>query len=263
MARSFSSDLITLPRVDARDAVTLASQLEAAAAAQGVVPTLPAPIQSALDDVAPARTDLQTALTAGNPLGTPTKKEADRREDTAVVALYKILSGWASLAEFIPEGKAAQQVLDRAFADGVQFVNIRYEREWAVVDSKLKLIDGENLDDKIAAVGATPALAFLRNVHATYGSVIGTTDALPDPPEIGKKRDALLIALRRYVVRVVAHVEPKHPKTQDLADTLLLPLSAWESAKPPAKKKTQGDDEGEGGSGGAGGAPGGGAPPPP
>lgn len=263
MARSFSSGLIALPRVDARDAVTLASQLEAAAADQMVLPALPGGVQSALGDVALMRADLQTALTAGSPLGTPTKKEADRQEDLAVVALFKILSGWAMLAEFIPEGKAAQQVLDRAFSDGVQFVNIRYEREWAVVDSKLKLIDSENLDAPIAVAGAAPALVFLKNVHATYGSVIGTTDALPEPPEVGKKRDALLDALRKYVVRVVANVEAKQPETQDLADVLLLPLSEWESAKPPAKKKekAQGKDDGKGGGGGDG--QGGGAPPPP
>lgn len=145
----------------------------------------------------------------------------------------------------------------------MQFVNIRYEREWAVVDSKLKLIGDEKLDAQIATVGAVPALSLLKSVHATYGSVIGTTDVLPDPPEVGKTRDALLAALRKYIVRIVAHVEPKQPETQELADALLLPLSEWETAKPAGKKKGPGDDGGEGGSGDGGAPQAGGTPPTP
>lgn len=86
-------------------------------------------------------------------------------------------------------------------------------------------------------MGALPILEFLKQTHATYGAVIGTTDAGSDPVEIGKHRDALLDSLRTYVMRASGLVERNKPETQALADALLRPIVEWRTTKPASKDK--------------------------
>ncbi len=238
MPRSFTATaIVSLPRVDARDAIALASAVEAAAAGQQGVPAY---VLSAVGQIAADRQVLQKAISAGPPAGTLTIKEADRVEDLAVTSLYALLVAWGRLEEFLPEAKGAQEVVDRLFKDGVSFVNSRVEKEWAIIDSKLKTIADEGLEAKIAAVGALPILHFLKQTHATYGAVIGTTDTAADPVEIGKHREALLDSLRVYVMRASGLVERNQPETQALADALLRPIVEWRSPKPAAKDKAEG-----------------------
>jgi len=240
MARSFTpNDIVALPRVDARDAVALASAVEAAAAAQKDVPPY---VISAVAQIASDRQALQKAIAAGPPAGAITVKEADRVEDLSITSLYALLVAWGRLEEFLPQAKGAQEVVDRVFKDGVAFVNSKVEKEWAVIDSKLKAIADEGLEAKIAAVGAMPILEFLKQTHATYGAVIGTTDAGADPVEIGKHRDALLDSMRVYVMRASGLVERNKPETQALADALLRPIVEWRSTKPTAKDKAEGSN---------------------
>jgi len=238
MPRSFTpTAVVSLPRVDARDAVALASAVEAAAAGQQGVPPY---VLSAVAQIADDRQALQKAIAAGPPAGAITKKEADRVEDLAITSLHALLLAWGRLEEFLPEAKGAQEVVERIFKDGVSFVNSRVEKEWAIIDSKLKTIADEGLEAKIAAVGALPILEFLKQTHATYGAVIGTTDAAADPVEVGKHREALLDSLRVYVMRASGLVERNKPETQALADALLRPIVEWRSTKPAAKDKAEG-----------------------
>ncbi|UQA56622.1 hypothetical protein [Polyangium aurulentum] len=238
MPRSFAAaDVVTLPRVDARDAVALASAVEAAAAGQQGVPPY---VLSAVAQIADDRQALQKAIAAGPPAGAITIKEADRVEDLAITSLYALLMAWGRLAEFLPEAKGAQEVVDRVFKDGVSFVNSKVEKEWAVIDSKLKAISDEGLDAKLAAVGALPILEFLKQTHATYGAVIGTTDAVAEPVEVGKLREALLDSLRVYVMRASGLVERNKPETQALADALLRPITEWRTSRSATKDKAEG-----------------------
>src|SRR5690242_11986344 len=102
MARTFAPvDLVHLPRVDANGAIALASAVEAAAAHDN---TLPPNVVDAVTQIADDRVVLQAAV-AKTPGGVMTIKEADRRVDKVAGALHDILSAWASLAEFIPQGQ--------------------------------------------------------------------------------------------------------------------------------------------------------------
>ncbi len=239
MSRSFTSlDLVSLPRVDSRGAIALASAVEAAAAAQS---KLPAYITEVVAQVRTDRTALQSTIDAAPEAGSPTVKEVDRNVDIAVTGLHGILSGWAKLADFIPEGKLARELLDRIYGDGLAFVNYKVEREWAVVDGMLQVIEKEGLTAKLETLGALPALNLLKQAHAAYGAVIGTTEAMPERPEVGTHRDILLDSLRLYVVRVAGLVERGKPKTEELASALLKPVVEWRGTK--AKSKAEGEND--------------------
>lgn len=261
--RSYSLGIIELPRVDAEEAVTLANQLTAALTGQTALPVVPPPVAAAQLDVTTYVTQLQRGIGAAPSGEKPTKKQADKDEDTVSVALHTILSGWAMLADHIPQGVEAQKLLKRLHPEGVAYVNYRYEREWATVNAQLQAIEDDKLAPSLDTVGAGPVLTLLRTVHAVYGDVLGTTAPLAERPEIREPMDALLAAIRTLVVRVLATVDAAKPDTQKFADAVLLPLTEWTTRK-PAKKAAAGATGATGAKGaGATGAAGGTAAKPP
>jgi len=240
MARTLDTSLIELPRVDAQEALALGKQLLAAADKQKSLPVLPDAVKETRDEVDDACKGLEAELKVGPAVGTPTKKEADRREDAAIVGAHTILVGWAMLAEFLAEGQTAQQLQDRLFPEGVKFVQQRYETEWTIVETKLKTIADESLDTKLAALGMGPVLKFLQDTHQVYGAVLGTTATLEEPAEIGKARTAVLDAIRAHVIQAMAQVKKAKPETQAFADELLLPIKLWKTSKPAKPKASTG-----------------------
>jgi hypothetical protein len=222
--------------------VALAQSLETAANThQDLSPLL----TSALADVASDREALQKVIGV-TPVVTITVKEADRAEDTAVVALVTLLFAWGKLSAYLPEGLAAQKAQARLFGSGLEFVNYKVEKEWAIVDSKIKIIDDPNevLLPVLQSIGAMPMLDHLRKVHAQYGDVIGTTKPAEESPEIGEKRQLLLDAMRTYIVRVVGSVERGKPETKARAEALLRPVVEWRGS--PAAPKLVPDDAEDG-----------------
>ncbi|MDI1483518.1 hypothetical protein [Polyangium sp. y55x31] len=168
-----------------------------------------------------------------------TVKEADRRVDKVGGALHDILAAWASMAEFVPEGQGALVALERLFPEGRSFVNLKVKEEWAAIATKLATVEREGLATHIAAIGAAPVLETLRQVHALYGSVIGTTEAPEEAPEVRESRSALLDSIRDYVIQVAGTVKRGKPETAVRAEALLKPVREWESTK-PAKEKAEG-----------------------
>src|SRR5262245_27102882 len=233
MARSFSpTDLVALPAaLDSHDLIALARALEAEAHTKNA-PPLPEPLADALHDIKTDRDALQTVLAAVAP-ATGSIKEADRREDNAVGALFDLLSAWARLEGEIPQGDAAAGAIQKIFGnEGLAFVHSPVAKEWAVVDSKLKLIDHHSLDETVDALGATPILKHLRAVHKAYGEIIGTTrpKSPEQEPQVRAKKEALADAIRTYVVRVAATVDRKKPETRAQAERWLDPLMRWKSS---------------------------------
>lgn len=243
------NDVITLPRLDALEAITLAQALDAAARdGTGALITLPENVAEAFQDIGTDRAALQDAVGAAAP---PAEvRKVDRREDRAVRAFYKLLAAWAELAGEIPEGKTGESLLGRLFeGNGLSFLTLPPRSEWAAVETKLKTIDDEGLEPQLGQLGAAPMLALLRQVHVLYGQVTGATRAAAPPsPQVRARLDALLDSIRHYVAAVVGSVRRREPATKELADKLLQPLADWES-----KNRSSGG----GGSGGAGSGSGG------
>ncbi|TKC89020.1 hypothetical protein, partial [Polyangium fumosum] len=193
MARTFTPvDLVKLPLVDSHGAVALASAVEAGAAKYN---DLPQNVVEAVVQIASDRAVLQQAI-ARTPGTVVTVKEADRRMDKVGGAFHDILVAWASLGEFLPQGKDARVVLDRLFPEGRSFVNLKVKEEWAAIETKLATVEREGLTGVIGGIGATPVLTLLKEVHTLYGQVIGTTEAPEEAPELRESRYALLDSIR-------------------------------------------------------------------
>src|SRR5262249_43788212 len=82
-------------------------------------------------------------------------------------------------------------------------------------------------------------LEHLRAVHATYGQVVGTTQAArrEESPAVGECRMVLTEALRDYVLQVSAAMRRrKKPLASEIAERLLRPLADWRT---PGAAKTQ------------------------
>jgi hypothetical protein len=241
--RSFTAvDLVGLPNLDAVSLVALSQALDAAAPVKddhkkAFRSTLPELVQDALADAAEARAALQAEIDK-EPPASPTVRVADRREDTAVLAFIELLGAWARLAGEIPEGDTAAQAFERLFGTGsTAFINFPVKKEWAIVDGKLKVIDGEQLDGALEKLGAGPMLEHLRGVHVAYGEAIGVTKpkAAKESTQLRAKKDELAEATRTYVVRVVGLRDKKKPQTNALVDRLLKPLVEWEPAEVAGK----------------------------
>ncbi|WP_282416615.1 hypothetical protein [Polyangium sp. 15x6] len=248
MSRTFTPvDLVQLPRVDSNGAIALASAVESAASKYN---DLPASVTEAVAQIVADRIVVHQAL-AKTPGGLVTVKEADRRVDKVGGALHDICAAWASLAEFLPQGEDAQVLMDRVFADGRKFVNLKVKEEWAAVETKLATIDREGLGASIDAIGATPVLGLLRQMQAVYGAVIGTTEVPEEAPEVRESKDTLLDSIRAYVIQVAGTIKRGKPETAARADALLRPVREWESTK-PSKEKAGSEEAPAGGASGPG-----------
>lgn len=232
MARSVDpSNIISLPRVNAYTAVSLAQALEAASLDEDGNPyQLPEAVQAALDDVVADRGALQEAVGAPPPPN-PTVRVIDLLEDNAVGALADLLRAWARVAGQIPQGDVAGKLFKRLFTGGLEFLNHKPIEEWAQVNTRLQIIQNEGLGAALGQLGAQPLLDHLQQIHVRYGEVTGATKAKPVPesPEVRANLDALLASIRHYVGSVVGSIVRKKPETKALAEKLLLPLTTWES----------------------------------
>lgn len=258
MKRTFNpTHFTTLPRLDANGAAVLAQSLETAATRDenGAPLVLPEPVAAALADMHTARLSLQEVLTSA-PDPEPELRSRALQEGAAIGAFYDMCTGWRRLAGRVSQGDVAAMLIARLFSDGLSFVNSSPKNVWGVVETKLKIIERENLEPQIAQLGATPVLAHLREVHARFGQVTGATGLLraDEPAQVRTVRQDLEGSMRLYVVAVAGSIQRRRPETQALAEMLLRPLLEWREPRP---RRDEDDDKESPG------APTGGKPTPP
>lgn len=239
MSRSFdAADIVVLPVLDVSSAITLGGEMITAAKSAEKTHKLPKTIKKSLTAVSERHQALRAAsaerLSSAQSADGSRSVRADRRIDAAWNALLTWLSGWAKLPDAVPQAIQARNIVDTIFADGLKFLTLPYKQEWAESDTRLLRIGNEKLDTDIVKLGGTPFLDELRAAHAEYGEALGITKT-PDSPNTGANlRDALtafLLSLRTYVVRVSAHVDEEEAGSADLATSLLVPLTRWESSR--------------------------------
>jgi len=173
---------------------------------------------------------------------------ADRVEDNAVGALHDWLRAYLRLPEEVPERSRAE-ALYRAFfgQGGLGFLRERAHREWAQVEARMKALEGAEAQKDLAALGGKAFWGHLVAAHKAYGEVLGTAaSAGKQTPEVRERMDALLRAMRIYVVRVSATVDETEPESQAAAEALLRPLSNWETVRRSSAAGTEAPAEGAG-----------------
>lgn len=236
------NEIVQLPIMSAADAVALGTALETRArAAPG---PLPSSIDSGLGDMCASCRALALAVQArlqDESTDSQRRVTADRVLDSVWGATESWCRGFLRLPLTVqtePFVESAQTLADTLFADGLKFTQLRFRVQWFESQNRLDLIDKLGLEQQFEMLGGRIYLYMLREAHREYGDVLGITDR-DDPVALPSVRDALdrfRSDLRRYVVRVMAHVEPAQPATRELADDLLAPLNHWKPAPSSASR---------------------------
>lgn len=224
------NNVIQLPVLDASGALALGEQLVTVGKAAS---KLPKPLAKAfngvvttLDVLRRANADRLPVLQDDDPKRAPT---ADRWIDAVLSGMFDWLNGWSKLPNEA-QATVARSLLAELYPKGLKFIQIHYKLEWAEVEARLVRIEARGLDAKIRQLGGAPFLTQLRQAHKEYGEALGITGVLtPQEPASGVRDayDTFILALRNYVLKVAAHVEPDEPETEELAAILLAPLQAW------------------------------------
>jgi hypothetical protein len=231
--RTFApEDLVVLPRLNAHQALALASAL-VAAAGHGSLPDF---LHSMHNRLVERTNDLRAVLGPKVVASRPDQKAADFAEDNAVNALEEVMHGWGRLPDSVAGASELRAAHARLFGTGMSFLTLKYKEEWAQVEARLDMIQRESIDQLLASIGATPVLANLIAAHEAYGKAIGiTATSIPvEDPKVRAALDTVVAALRAYVLRVAALADPEATSAADkdrnaLVEKLLAPLQQWES----------------------------------
>jgi hypothetical protein len=247
MGRTFSAEsLVSMPRVNVDSGLALWQALRAVVAAESKLPKFIQAPWSVVDREGTQLFDLAQARLAesGKGAGAMTKRNADHAVDNAVGALAQFLESWTRLPDSLPQAQLAATVRQALFPEGLGFLNLPYEQEWAQVERRLRLMKSEGIDKDIERLGGAPFVKHLGEAQAAYGKVLGLTKAAELPPEtvgLYEPLEALRSAMRLYVIKVTAYRDESEPETVALADRLLRPLVSWVSK--PSKAGSEAEPE--------------------
>lgn len=250
MSRSYApSDIVALPRLGVSDGIALGAAMSTRAHAVAPLPPLVAHSFTRLED---AHDELRVAAqvrVVGVESGVA--READRVLDSTWSATNQWCLGWCRLPPLprhFENIQAATTLRDLLFADGVKFTMLKYRVQWVESQTRLDIIEDEELAPLFDQLGGASILAGLQEAHDAYGKALGITAVSEDDAPTSSLREVLfafLDALRRYVIQVSAHADQDDVEAQNLADTLLAPLRAWQSTPVTSPPDDDNADDGD------------------
>jgi len=135
------------------------------------------------------------------------KRPADQRLDRVWAAVGVRLQTLADLPQTIPQAKQATQLYARLFPDGLAFLRLPYERQWAESEQRLKQLADDEMGAAVEELVGDFVLTELRDAHANYGRVLGITDAKPGAAVAPNLLDQLRVvqqAMTSYALQLVA-----------------------------------------------------------
>lgn len=235
MARSYvASEIIALPKMTASEAVVLATALQTSFESRketlGQDATLMTPTQvRAMARLVTARTTLEQSLTPSD-ADTQAAKQADSALDEAWGAFHDWMRGWNRLSLLSAAEQERLQALYRSlFGDGLRFLNFSYRSQWQASKARLDVLADELNRQLLSTLGGLPFGTQLLEAHRIYGEALGITkdSSASVTPEVREQFNTLQAALRDYVLKVQAAVEPDDAASQAHAQALLQPLLSW------------------------------------
>jgi hypothetical protein len=93
------------------------------------------------------------------------------------------------------------------FPEGLTFLSLPFEKQWAESEQRLQQIDGASNAKPLDALVGDFVLAELRAAHTDYGRVLGITAAKANetsPPALTEPLRAVTQAIAAYALQVVA-----------------------------------------------------------
>ena len=199
------TDYVTAPRLSVSSAVSLGIALLT------VVPKpAPQPVRVAAKRLRVSVVELQHAW--GHELDASVAdtlpREADLRVDRAMRATSLRLEAYALLSpEHVPAAATAKTALGRLFPQGLRFLNLPYEEQWAYGQRIIEALDGdEALATDVDALVGEEIVSELRAAQAAYGKALGITVERKKPVAValGERLSAVREAVVGYALQIVA-----------------------------------------------------------
>lgn len=192
----------------------------------------PENVRKAAKKLRVATVDLRQAWTSTGHSAPMEKRPADIRVDKAWGALYGRLDAYASL----PSGehklaKRAAELLDVIYPDGLQFLTLPYNAEWAEGEKRLRLIEDDELEGDIDTLAGPEFLAEVRKAHKIYGEALGVTKAAAEVKRANlvDPLKALGRAITQYALQVIALVDDEKPESVEMVKRALRPIDDYRS----------------------------------
>lgn len=235
MARSYApTDMVSLPTLSAAEAVVIATSLKSAFASRqkALEPdgeALAPSVVKAMTRMGTACAALEQALTPES-VDTQAAKQADSVMDEVWGAFHDWLRGWNRLTLLSAAEQERVQALYRTvFGEGLRFLNYSYKTQWQASRARLEVLADELNRQLLTQLGGLPFGTRLVEAHRAYGEALGITKETQEEPstEVRECFMTLLAALRDYVLKVQATVEPDDAASQTQAQALLQPLLTW------------------------------------
>ncbi|WP_437279987.1 hypothetical protein WME90_05345 [Sorangium sp. So ce375] len=237
MAKSIPFDptpYLRPPKLDVRQAVALAIALLSALprdATDGMKRTARA-VRKATLAMNKAWDQKRRAAGAPKPAS---KAKADYRVDTAWAALKMRVDACAFLpATAHPRAERAKEISQILFPEGLEFLKLSMDLEWAESNALLgRIAEDDALGKDLVAIAGPEFLAEVRAAHEAYGEVLGITKAHETPADVAALREPLrelVSAIGDYMLQVVAGVDRERPETVQSARAALAPLDRLRQA---------------------------------
>lgn len=158
------------------------------------------------------------------------KAEFRRKTDTWADNAWGALHGRIESYRRLPGAKyplvgRAEEILALLFSEGLSFVLLPYDEQWAESEKRMKKIEMNALEKDIEAIAGSEFLENLREAHEAYGKLTGTTE--PKAPvtkvTVGDPLRKVQVAIGRYARQWAALAEDS-PDLLEMATMALAPI---------------------------------------
>jgi hypothetical protein len=200
------ADYVTAPRISVSSGVSLGISLLT------VVPKpTPQPVRLAATRLRGTIVDLQQAwarqIAVSGPIGT-LPRDADIRVDRALRSTSMRIEAFTLLpSETVGEVDRAKAAYGRVFPEGLRFLNLPFDEQWAYGERLLAVIDGdEELAADVEELVGESILGELRAAQEAYGVALGITAPRTSPEVVSllEPLAALRTAIVGYALQVIA-----------------------------------------------------------
>jgi hypothetical protein len=163
--------------------------------------------------------------------------------DRAWTALRSRLTAWDKLEPEFSSPRAAE--LDEAlFPTGLDFLQLRFRKQWAESDRRLEQIKSDELGEELEQLAGAPFVAAVKQAHQDYGRVLGITHKKADPVDATRVLEplqALRSAIASYARAVVGLTDEDDDEAVAAMTSQLRPLV--ESRRSATSAPTQSEQE--------------------
>lgn len=193
---------------------------------------------------------LRTLFVAAAPPKTEsTVRAADTSVDRAWRAFEHFLASFEDLdPSFSPHVAKANDLHAKLFPNGLSFLRLPYDQQWAEGEAVLARITQGGLEATLDEIGARPFLAQARARQKAYGAALEITRAKSrssaEPPALLEPLRDLQSAVATYA-RVVASAAQNEELALERAARSLAPIVALRSRQRDRKKSAAGVGAGE------------------